>query len=39
VDNWKEISKAQKNNTVLFDEEGNESLMDLVDYQYSKKYK
>ena len=39
MDNWKEISQAQKNNTVLLDEEGNERLMDLVDYQYSKKYK
>ena len=32
VENWKEISKAQKDKKQLLDEEGNERLMDLVDY-------
>lgn len=39
VDNWQEIQKSYKNNTVLLDEEGNELLAGLVDYPYSKKYK
>ena len=39
VENWKEISKAQKGGKILLDEAGNERLMDLVDYQYNRKYK
>lgn len=39
VENWKEISKAQKGGKILLDEAGNEKLMDLVDYQYNRKYK
>ena len=39
VDNWKEVKRAQLNNTVLFDEEGNEKLHSLVDYPYHRKYK
>ena len=39
VDNWKDISQAQKDKKVLHDEDGNESLVNLVDYPYHKKYK
>ena len=39
VENWKDISKAQKSNKVMLDEDGSESLVNLVDYPYHKKYK
>ncbi len=39
VENWQEIAKAQKNNTILMDELGNEKLATLADYPYQKRYK